>query len=185
LGRKEGHSLKKLSDTMTFEEFVEKYRALIYKMSYKFFLKDYTFDDIFQEIMFIAWRVYNGFIDDGRSSLITYFTSAIYRDMSVFIEKQKKHQYVDFEEIDRVKEFGAEDTSEKDLEQEKIVEEVWEFVSSIPKSYRVRWYYLGGMTAKRIAEIEQTTAYDIRSYLKKVRKEITNMFPNLKEDWLR
>lgn len=169
--------------SMTFDEFVIQYEPLINKLSHKFYLQNYTVDDIRQEIYLIAWRTLYYYKDDGVANLTNYFIKAVYREMVNFINKQRETTKLDVEQLDKAKLFAIYDDTLKEWEKEEYVQAIWDYLDTTSNGHRARWHFKAGMTQKRIAEIEGVSYQAIGQWLRNIKRKVKKQFPDY-EDYI-
>lgn len=174
----------RLTSSITFDDFIAKYEPLINKLTHKYFLENHTKDDIRQIILMVMYRVwqniFNTYDETKGSGINGYIYKSIAVEMKSRIEKKQVETHnlqIDetFQE-DRHNMFkSGENVDAKDYTK-RFEDELWEFVNTLKYGKTVRYYYKGGMTLERIAEIQGVSFQAIEYRLKKTYKLIKEHF---------
>ena len=174
-----------LKEKYSFKEFVDYYDRFIWKKARYYNIPNMTTEDIRQEILQIFWRVYNTY-DNSKSSITNYIIVAINYRISALLKKVKAtDQYLDKEvyNIERMDIFRTNENIQRSDKQKHLHKQIWDYINTLKHAKTARYYYIGGMTLERIAEIEKISNQGVDSRLKTIRRKVQKKFGKILYDF--
>lgn len=165
--------------SMTFDEFIRKHQGAIYKFARAYKIDNYTVEDLYQELCMVAWKAYTTHDDTSGGTVFTFFHLLARNHLFNLSRSSKKKYYIEYEQIDRIDAFEDNANPIQDQATKDKQQAIWDYIDSIPKGHRARWYYIANMSVQRIAEIEGTTHQAISDWLRRLHKRLLKKFPNI------
>jgi len=172
--------------TSTEKEFIcqiEKHKGIIFKISKMYMDNKDDCDDLFQEIMYQAWKSYAGF--RGESEFSTWLYRIALNTAIMFLKSDKKRSFIAREDFTDYKIIQ----DDYDHEKEEKLSEMYAAIhqlSSIDKAFI--FYYLEDFSRKEIAEQMGISEGNVRVKMNRAKnklKDILNSKPsNLKKTTL-
>lgn len=162
----------------SFEKLTKKYAGFINKQVSKYFIEGFTKEDIRQEILQTMWKAYKTY-NPERSSLFNYMFIAIRYRMATLIKyNNKKMTYLEngVYDLERMETFESEENIEKNDRKKELEKKIWNFINKQPHAKTARYYFIGKMTMKRIAEVENITTQAVGGRLKTIKKRLREEF---------
>ena len=166
-----------LSKEQLFNDIIKKHEKLITKFVYKFNIPNYSKDDIQQEIHMKLWELLDTY-DENRAAFITFFYRSIHNHLLALTYVNKQDTYLDNDvyNLDRQGMFATDEDIEKQDRQKVISDMIWDYLATHRHGKIMRWHYIGKMSVKRIAEIEERTINTIQKRLYKTYNELKEHF---------
>lgn len=166
-----------LSKEKLFNKYLKQYEKLITKFVYQFNIPNYTKDDIEQEILVKLWEAIDTH-DESRGAFTTHFYTIVKYHLMNLSNENKEDTYLDNDiyDLDRQSMFATDEDIEKNDRQQVIKDMIWDYLATHRYGKLLRWHFIGKMSMKRIAEIENKTIPTIHLRFKRTYKDIVNEF---------
>jgi RNA polymerase sigma factor (sigma-70 family) len=165
---------------LSFDEFVIKHERMIYKLAHKYYLQNYTLDDIVQEIYMVIWKAYTLYDPNRGRSFFSFVYMMITQRMAYLITQQHAHNNnTNFEDIDREHAFLTVDTTLDNEDTHSTQQILWDYIATLPNGQRARYYYIANMSVTRIAEIEGVSHQTISQWLRWLHRKLRKEFPDI------
>ena len=156
-----------------FLENIEKYKAVIFKIS-KMYMDNFDDQkDLFQEITFQAWKAYPRF--EGRSAFSTWLYRVALNTAIVFLKTEKKRGFIQNDEIEKFTIAQVDYNQEEELKLKKMYDAIHQ-LNPIDKA--LIFYYLEDYSGKEMADLLGITEINARVKLNRAKDKLRQLINN-------
>ncbi|UOE42304.1 RNA polymerase sigma factor [Chryseobacterium suipulveris] len=152
---------------------IEKHKGVIFKIS-KMYMDNFDDQkDLFQEIIFQAWKAFPSF--EGRSAFSTWLYRVALNTAIIFLKSEKKRSFIQNSEVGdfRIKNEDYNDEEEQKL---KIMYDAIHRLNAIDKA--LIFYYLENYSGKEMAEQLGISEVNARVKLNRAKEKLKLLIGN-------
>jgi len=158
-----------------FEEYYEKYKLLIKKLSNNTKINGYTKDDIQQELMMVLQKCIQNYDNKRGTKFITYFQSSCHYHI-IKLRKENKFYPIPLDDVELVVDIS--DNFDNGLSKNNSKYVINEALEKVKFGDFIKMYYIYNIPIKRIAEIEGVSKQYISFSIKKGLEELKSYLEN-------
>ena len=158
-----------------FNEYYDKYKPLIKKISYNSKVNSYTKEDIEQELLMVLYKCIQNYDKKKGTKFITYFQSSCYYHI-VKLRKENRFYPIPLDDVELIVDISDNFDNSTSKNNMKFV--VNEALEKVKFGDFIKMYYIYNIPIKRIAEIEGVSKQYISFSIKKGLEELKSYLQN-------
>lgn len=158
-----------------FLEKIEKHKGVIFKIS-KMYMDNFDDqNDLYQEIIYQAWKSYSEFL--GKSDFSTWLYRTALNTAIVFLKSEKKRSFIHYQSIENLSVYH-ESYNDEDDRNMKLMYDAIHQLSSIDKA--LIFFFLEDFTGKEIARQLGITEINVRVKLNRAKAKLKEIIEKQK-----
>ncbi|MBE4948365.1 sigma-70 family RNA polymerase sigma factor [Chryseobacterium culicis] len=160
-----------------FLEKIEKHKGVVFKISKMYMDNKDDQNDLYQEIIYQAWKSYGDF--QKRSDFSTWLYRTALNTAIVFLRSEKKRSFIQNQNVDRLNARQEPYNDTDDMNMKRMYEAIHQ-LSPIDKA--LIFFFLEGFSGKEIAVQLGITEVNTRVKLKRAKEKLKDIITRLEKD---
>lgn len=156
---------------------IEKHKGVVFKISMMYMDNDDDRKDLFQEIIFQAWKSYENF--QGKSEFSTWLYKIALNTAMVTLKRDKKRNFLSYQEINdlNIHQEGYNDR----IDQKMVV--MYDAIRQLsPIDKTLIFYFLEDFSGKQIAEQLGISEGNVRVKMNRAKTKLKELIANINID---